>query len=192
MFRMHKNKLDEWLSDYSSFNHDFRNFCFMHFRVHEIRADFIPDVLKQMHAQWKEDHDLWLNEEIDENSEELSHTKICALLLYNLVSESFLGNMYDHQYDEEPKYQYQGTVEQKTQARKDLLDARESVLALDFIIIIIDWFERNRTDRSIDYRQPLTVGMRHDLLSYLLYGHKDPKALYLILEALYLRPRKTA
>ncbi|WP_394688454.1 hypothetical protein [Hoeflea sp.] len=190
MFPMYENKLDDWLNDYESFNREFRGFCHMHFRVHGIHADFVPDVLKQMHAQWKEDHDTWLNEEIDEKTKALSHTKICALLLYNLVSEAFLGNMYDYEYQEEQRYIFRGTEIQKDSARRDLLDAREAVLALDFVILTIDWFERNRIDRAIEFRQPLTAGMRHDLLSYLLHGQKDRKAIYLILEALYLRPKK--
>lgn len=191
MFLMHKDKIDEWLNDYEAFNHDFRSFCGMHFRVHEIHSEFIPEVLKQIHAQWKKDHDSWLEDEMGDGTIALSQTKICALLLYNLVSEAFLGNVFPHEYQEENKYTFRGTDEQKEQAKADLLDAREASLALDFIILTINWIEQNRIDRATEFRQPLTPGMRHDLLSFLLHGRRDRKAIYLILEALYLRPKKS-
>lgn len=188
MFYIDKNKLDEWLADYEAFNYAFREFCFANFRVHEIRADFVPNVTRQIHEQWVLDNQNWLDEESDTETTHLSHVKILSLLLYNLNSEPFLGNIFEHEYDEIPKYEFKGTGEQKAAAKKDLIDGRESVLAMDFCVMIIDWFERNRTDRSIPYRQPMTIDMRHDLLNYLLVGGADRKGLYLILKAIYLRP----
>ncbi|MFC3207209.1 hypothetical protein [Aquamicrobium soli] len=187
MIRIDERKLDEWLNSYEEFNYAFRAFCFAHFRVHNVHADFVPNVIRQVHEQWVSDNNQWLTEEADEATTTLSHVKILSLLLYNLSSESFLGNLYNHDYDEEEKYTFKGTDQQKYEARRDLIDGRESVLAMDFCIMIIDWFERNRIDRFEPYRQRLTKDMRHDLLNYLLSGACERKALYLILKALYLR-----
>jgi hypothetical protein len=82
---------------------------------------------------------------------------------------------------------FSGTPEQKAKARLDLVDAREALLALDFVLLVINWFEHNRTDRSEPYRQPLTEDMRHDMLSYLINDETSPKSLYLILKAMHLR-----
>ncbi len=188
MIPFDENKLDEWLHDYESFNYAFRRFCFAHFRVHSVHADFVPNVTRQIHQQWVDDHADWLEKETSEETTTLSHVKICALLLHGLVSESFLGNMYDHLYDEIDKYEFRGTEDDQKKAKNDLVDGREIVLALDFVILIIDWYERNREDKSAAYSQRMTPDMRHDLISYLLSGDLNRKSLYLILKALYLRP----
>jgi hypothetical protein len=188
MIPFDKNTLDRWMSDYEEFNYEFRTFCNMHFKVHGIQVDFVPNVTKQIHNQWTQDHQYWLDQETDERTQALSHVKICALLLANLVSEPFLGNFYDHEYQEDVPYVFRGTDAQKAAARQDLIDGREHVLSLDFVILIIDWYERNRIDRATLFRQPMTEDMRHDLINYLLSGKVEKKALYLILKALYLRP----
>lgn len=190
MIPFDETKLDEWLSDYESFNYAFRQFCYANFKVHELDAQFIPNVIKQIHAQWVTDNEKWLNEETPEHTTRLSHVKILALLLYNLNAEPFLGNFFDHEYQEDVPYAFKGTDEEKAAARRDLIDGREAILALDFCLLIINWFEKNRMDRAIPYRQPMTPDMRHDLLGYLLNGSVDRKALYLILKAMYLRPSK--
>ncbi|MBZ9980380.1 hypothetical protein LB521_04365 [Mesorhizobium sp. BR-1-1-8] len=190
MIPFDEKSLDEWLADYDSFNYSFREFCYANFKVHGVEAEFIPNVTKQIHAQWATDHQQWLAEETTENTTRLSHVKICALLLYNLNAEPFLGNLYDHEYNEEIPYIFKGSEKLKAAARSDLIDGREASLALDFCLLIVDWFERNRIDRAIPYRQPITSDMRHDLMNYLLIGAVDRKALYLILKAMYLRPNK--
>ncbi|MDX8527981.1 hypothetical protein RFM41_30330 [Mesorhizobium sp. VK25A] len=190
MIPFDEKKLDEWLADYESFNYAFREFCYANFKVHGLEAHFIPNVTKQIHAQWVADNQQWLSEETSEKTTRLSHVKICALLLFNLNSEPFLGNFFDHEYNEDVPYDFKGSDEQKATARQDLIDGRESILALDFCLLIINWFERNRTDRAIPYRQPMTADMRHDLLNYLLGGAVDRKGLYLILKAMYLRPNR--
>lgn len=179
--------LDEWLNDYDSFNYAFRGFCIMHFKVHSLHADFVPNVTRQIHEQWVADVNRWLSDETDEKTVTLSHLKVLSILLYNLNIESCIGNMYDHEYQEDDVYIFAGTDEQKHDARRDLIDGRHASLSLDFCIMAVDWFERNRDDCTIPFKQPLTADMRHDLINYLVGGNVDLKALYLILKALYLR-----
>lgn len=188
MIHIDRDTLDTWLNDYESFNYAFREFCNAHFRIHNLHAEFIPNVTRQIHKQWCEDHALWLAQEAHENTKYLSHVKICALLLANLIAEPFLGNFFDHDYNEEPIYHFRGTSDQKDKAKRDLVDGREVSLSLDFVIIIVDWHERYRVDRNSPFVQPLTEDMRHDLMNLLIGGVVDKKSLYLILKALYLRP----
>ncbi|MER9950196.1 hypothetical protein [Mesorhizobium sp. M0047] len=188
MIPFHEKKLDEWLSDYESFNYDFRAFCYANFKVHGLEAEFVPNVTRQIHAQWVADHQKWLEEETDEKTKDLSHVKICALLLFNLNAEPFLGNFFDHTYQEDVQYDFRGTDAEKAAARSDLIDGRESILSLDFCILVINWFEKNRSDRVAPYRQPFTIDMRHDLLVNLINRTIDRKALYLSLKGMYLRP----
>lgn len=188
MIPFDKNTLDLWLSDYDEFNDSFRSFCNAHMRVHAVHADYVPNVTRQIHAQWVADHKFWIENEMDAPTVALSHVKICALLLASLVSEAFLGNLHSYEYNEEEKYEFRGTPAEKEQAKKDLLDGREASLGLDFVILIIHWYEKNRTDRASPFIQPLTVDMRHDLLNYVLSEELEKRGLYLILKALYLRP----
>ncbi|HSP25938.1 MAG TPA: hypothetical protein VLQ65_12270 [Saliniramus sp.] len=183
-----ESRLDEWRDDFTSFNYDFRRFCFEHFRVHGLDATFVPNVLDQIHERWRDTCRQWLEAEVDDRTQRLSHVKICGILLYCLVKEPFLGNLYDHVYADGTTHSFVGTPAQQKAARQDLVDAREAVLALDFVLLVINWFEHYRTDRSEPYRQPLTDDMRHDLLRYLINDETSPKSLYLILKAMYLRP----
>lgn len=186
MIPFHKDKLDEWLSDFEAFNYDFRRFCFTQFRVFELDATFVPNVLKQIHGQWVADCSDWLESEASKGTKQLSHTKILSLLLYNLISESFLGNMHNYKYDEKSKYSFAGTEEQKAKARQDLVDAREAALALDFCTMTIAWHEINKKVRLTPFKNPMAFDIRHDLIGYLLSGTADKKALYLIMHALFL------
>jgi len=188
MIEFNENKLDEWLGDFEAFNYDFRRYCFACMRVYGIKSDFIPNALKQIHEQWVDAHNDWLNYETHESTTKLSHVKICALLLHSLCAEPFLGNMYDHVYEEEEKYTFSGPAELFEKARKDFIDGREAIISLDLCTLIINWFERNRTDRSTPYSQRMTEDMRHDILSYIVTDSCDKKAIYLMLKALYLRP----
>lgn len=177
----------KWQTDFEEFNLSFRRYCFLQFRAYELRADFVPNVMQQIHSQWVAECDRWLDDETHPDTTKLSYLKRAALLLHNLVSIQFLGNMVDHEYDEDPKVYFRGTDEQRRSGRLDIIDAREAMISLDFVLLIIHYFESNRNDRVEAFKMPLTIDMRHDLISYLLSGTVDNKALYLILKALYLR-----
>lgn len=176
-----------WQDDFSEFNRGFRLYCFQQFRVYSIHVDFVPGAMEQIHRRWIERCAAWLSKETHPSTQTLSHIKRAALLLYALTSIQFLGNFHEHQYDETPKFTFRGTKEQFENSRRDLIDGREAVLALDFILNVIHYFESNRVDREEEFSERLTEDMRHDILSYLIAGEPQEKALYLILKALYLR-----
>lgn len=176
-----------WEESFEAFNQEFRFHCFKQFRVFSIGAEFTPGALQQAHQRWVHTCDTWLRQETHPKTRVLSHTKRAALLLHALTSVEYLGTFHEHQYDEIPKFTFRGTDEEFRQARQDLIDGGQAVLALDFVLNIIDYFERHRTDRMSPYTVRLTRDMRHDLLNYLLSGKAEEKALFLILKALFLR-----
>ncbi|KEQ07024.1 hypothetical protein [Pseudorhizobium pelagicum] len=187
MFDFNPEAFDAWQADYDEFNYAFRNYCFLQFRAYSIHADFVPNVTRQIHAMWIESCQRWLNKETDAHTRKLSYLKRASLLLHALVSLQFIGNVGEHEYNEEEKVIFRGPPEAYASSRQDLIDAREIVLALDFVLNIIHYFELNRIDRAEEFRPRLTVDMRHDLIGYLLSGRAEEKAIYLILKALYLR-----
>lgn len=187
MFEFTSEAFDKWQADYDEFNYAFRNFCFNQFRAYAIHAEFVPNVTRQIHAMWVESCQRWLDKETDSKTHKLSYLKRASLLLHALVSLEFMGNVVEHEYNEVAKVSFRGPPEIYASSRQDLIDAREAVLALDFVILIIHYFEENRIDRIEPFKMPLTMDMRHDLIGYLLSGKCDEKAIYLILKALYLR-----
>ncbi|MQX37929.1 hypothetical protein [Roseospira navarrensis] len=187
MIDFNESAFKRWQEDFDDFNYGFRSYCFQQFRVYSIHVDFVPGALQQIHRRWVERCEVWLNQETHPTTKKLSHIKRAALLLHALTSIQFLGNFQEHEYDEEQKYDFRGTADQFNQSKQDLIDAREAVLALDFVLNIIHYFESNRIDREEPFSVRLTMDMRHDILSYILSGEPQEKALYLILKALYLR-----
>lgn len=187
MFDFDADAFESWQSDYDEFNYAFRGYCFLQFRAYGIHAEFVPKVTRQIHALWVESCGRWLEKETDSKTQKLSYLKRASLLLHALVSIEFMGNVVEYEYNEEDKVKFRGQPDQYAASRQDLIDAREVVLALDFVLNIIHYFEINRIDRIEPFKIRLTADMRHDLISYLLSGKKDEKAIYLILKALYLR-----
>jgi len=187
MFEFSAETFESWQADYDEFNYAFRKYCFLQFRAYAIHADFVPNVTRQIHTMWLESCQRWLNKETDAHTHKLSYLKRASLLLNALVSLQFLGNVIEHEYNEDVKVVFHGPPELYASSRQDLIDAREIVLALDFVLNIIHYFEQNRIDRAEEFRPRLTVDMRHDLIGYLLSGNTEEKAVYLILKALYLR-----
>ncbi|RWY85199.1 hypothetical protein EHI44_16940 [Rhizobium leguminosarum] len=187
MFDFTAETFEAWQADYDDFNYAFRKYCFLQFRAYGVHAEFVPNVTRQIHSMWVDSCQRWLTEETDPHTHKLSYLKRASLLLHALVSIQFLGHVEEHDYDEDAKVIFRGPPELYESSRQDLIDARDVVLALDFVLNIIHYFEENRVDRAEQFRPRLTVDMRHDLIGYLLSGSAGEKALYLILKALYLR-----
>ncbi|SCX04032.1 hypothetical protein DSM25558_0603 [Agrobacterium sp. DSM 25558] len=187
MFEFSADAFEAWQSDYDEFNYAFRKYCFLQFRAYSIHAEFVPNVTRQIHTMWCESCNRWLSKETDAQTSRLSYLKRASLLLSALVSLQYLGNVVQHDYNEEDKVTFRGPPEIYASSRQDLIDAREVVLALDFVLNIIHYFEENRIDRAEDFKPRITIDMRHDLIGYLLSGKSEEKAIYLILKALYLR-----
>jgi len=187
MFEFSAETFETWHSDYDEFNYAFRKYCFLQFRAYGVKAEFVPNVTKEIHTGWVDSCQRWLTKETDDTTQKLSYLKRASLLLNSMVSLQFLGNFAEHEYDEEAKVEFRGPTDLYTSSRQDLIDARDIVLALDFVLNIIHYFEENRIDRAEPFRLRLTVDMRHDLIGYLISGKTDEKAIYLILKALYLR-----
>jgi hypothetical protein len=95
--------------------------------------------------------------------------------------------MREHEYNGRESVYFAGQPGDREENKKDLIDAREAVLALDFCFLILDAIERSRTDKIGQYVMPLTLDMRHDLLVYLISGERERQAIFLVLKALLLR-----
>lgn len=187
MFEFSAEIFEKWQDDCDAFNYDFRRYCILQFRAFSVDAVFVPNVIEQIHSQWNSECARWLEDETGPETKKLSYLKRASLLLHSLISIQFIGNMTDHEYKEDPKVQFRGDQATYDLARRDLIDARETILALDFVLNIIHYFESNRIDRETKFQNPLTVDMRHDLIGHLLSDKVDAKSIYLVLKGLYNR-----
>lgn len=133
------------------------------------------------------DCEVWRTQHFPNETDALSHTKVVALLLHNLALAPYISRLAEHEYQNDLDYRFSGTSNQYVEARKDLIAAREVILALDFCLAVIACYESNRIDRKETFVFRLTPELRHDILSYLVSRQTDPKAIYLFLEALFIR-----
>ncbi|UQR61632.1 hypothetical protein LRP30_33140 [Bradyrhizobium sp. C-145] len=187
MISFEPDTLYDWLSDYDSFAYAFKRYCFQITRALSLAIDFDSNTLKLVHEKWSADCEIWRTQHFPQDTEALSHAKVGALLLYNLALNPYISTVRLHDFNEELQYRFTGNAAQLEAARADLIAAREVVLAFDFCLAVICWYEENRVDRKELFVLRLTPELRHDILSYLVSRQTDPKAIYLILECLFIR-----
>lgn len=177
----------DWLTDFESFSYSFKQYCFLIAQAFGLEITFDSNTLKLAHEKWSADCEVWRTQHFPNETDALSPAKVGALLLHNLSTGPYIARVAEHEFKSELRYRFAGTVEQKAEAKADLVAAREVVLALDFCLMVLCWYEGNRIDRREPFAFRLTPELRHDMISYLVSRNTDPKAIYLILEALFAR-----
>src|SRR5258708_5270754 len=75
----------------------------------------------------------------------------------------------------------------ESRMRSNVVRTSCSNLALQFVTVVINWFEKARTDRIQAFEFRMTIDLSHDIVVYLSSDRKEPTAIYLILKALYTR-----
>jgi len=185
MIRFRESTLYGWLSDYDSFADSFKRYIVYITQAFGLDCRFDENTLHEAHRKWAEDCEIWRKQHFKEESEALSHIKLTALLLHHLSRVPFISALYEHEYTSDLHYEFAGTDAQKQEARDQLVAAREVILSLDFCISVICWYEERRIDG--EYRFNMNVEFRHDIISFLVARGADPKPLYLILKALFMR-----
>jgi hypothetical protein len=190
MIRFTPETLYGWLSDYDSFSYEFKRFCFQIGQAFGLSLEFDSNTLKLAHQKWHEDSEIWRTQHFPNEADALSHIKLVALLLHHLSSSPFFSGVYEHDFQKDPDYRFAGNEHHFQEARGELIAAREAILSLDFCLSIICWYEERRIDREQAFEFRMTRDLRHDIISHLVSRKTDPKSLYLILKALFIRPPK--
>lgn len=187
MISMEEDTVYKWIENFDDFNYDFRRFCNITFQAFDLDVEFIPGALKEIHDEWAEEIESWLEDSCHPDTRELSPVKILAILLEKLASKSFLGNFFNHKYKDDPGYQFNGTAPQKKKAREDLIDNREFQLSFDFVIAVLAYYAENRVENVSSQTIRIGHDFRHDFLVYLHSGKSDAMAIYLIFSGLASR-----
>jgi len=180
--------LDDWLGDYATFRRSFIGYSDPVAKVCGYRLEINDSNLRSAHAQWVSICDVWERSYLMTDSDGLSHTKILALLLYTLAQIDWLPSIYEHDSaDLDRKFEFAGNPEELEETRKDINAGRGTYFALQFVLLVMNWFEKARADRLGLFEYRMTVDLEHNLMVYLLSERRDEMAVYLVLEALYTR-----
>jgi hypothetical protein len=178
--------LSTWRADFDRFQMFFlgkaRRYCNQYGYI------LYPDgeALKIAHASWIAACDHWQKEKVAATSGPLSHIKVLSLLLHHLVSAKWAPSIHDHLPKDDRLWE--GRVHIRDHVRKCLNAGRGNYLAFQFVITIINIFERDRIDHSEPFIFRLTQDLEHDLMVYFDSEKQDELSTYLILKALYSRP----
>ncbi|WP_020694990.1 hypothetical protein [Reyranella massiliensis] len=178
--------IDDWLKDEEAFCYDFLRA--QHFIVQSVGYAINPSskALKEAHRAWKARCDEWLNGKMADPGKPLSLMKVLAILLYELCEAQWIRSLEEFDEEKAPA-PFAGTDDEKQEVRNDIAAGREAYLALQFVVVLINWFEKARTDRIQEFEFRMTLDLSHDIMFYLTGAQKEPIAIYLILKALYTR-----
>lgn len=190
MISFERDTLYDWLSDYDGFSYVFKKYCVYISQAFAVDIRFDSNTLKLAHEKWAEECEIWRTQHFPDEAEALSEIKVASLLLLHLATAPYVATLVPHTYTSDLHYVFAGSKEQYEEARADLIAAREVILALDFCLSIVCYYEENRIDRVEDFVMRMTPELRHDIISYLVSRQADSKALYLILNALFVRTKK--
>lgn len=181
--------LDDWLADKGAFRLALLEFSWPLSKVLGYSFEFDQAAIETAHLNWHARCQLWQQERVSQTSTKLSHIKIMSLLLFSLASVKWIRRVheFDNSGDGRDAPSYNGTDAEREEARKDFNAARGTYLAFQFVIGVINWFEKYRKDRQQPFEFRLTTDLEHDLMVYLLSETRDELALYLMLKALYTR-----
>jgi hypothetical protein len=178
--------VDKWFEDEASFTYDFLRA--QHFIAQSVGYNIHPnsEALKQAHSSWRKCCAEWRNGWMADANKPLSLMKVLAILLHELCRTKWIRTL--EEFDEEnAPLPFAGTEEEKEEVRRDIAAGREAYLALQFVTVIINWFEKGRTDRIQEFEFRMTLDLSHDITVYLASNQREPVAIYLILKALYTR-----
>ncbi len=178
--------VEKWLKDEESFRYDFLQA--QNFLCQSVGYHFHPNFgeLKKAHTAWCDACAAWQSDKMATPDKPLSLLKVLALALHALCEAQWMKELEEFDESAAPA-PFAGTEEEKEAVRDDIAAGREAYLALQFVTIVINWFERARTDRIQEFEFRMTLDLFHDIMVYLTTDKREPVAIYLILKALYAR-----
>lgn len=180
--------LDHWASDFDAFSYDFLFYCQCYAKAVGYWFKLDGEALKIAHSNWCAQCQLWEKTLVMPDSNGLSHVKMVAILLTELASIDWLGELLEFAGEERDGYEFTGEPAERDDIRRDINGGGGTYLAFEFAIMVLNYFESRRIDREGDFVFRATADVLHDILVYLSSARRDSMSTYLILNALYVRP----
>ena len=123
----------------------------------------------------------------------LAQLKVFAILMHHLAQVPWVKSLEEFDFEnsrDSQKYEFAGNAEDLQNTRADINAGRGAFLGYQFCMAHIRWCEINRTDKAEPFVFRMTEELEHNFLSYLLSEKRDSMAIYLFLEALFVRDDK--
>lgn len=185
--------LDDWMKSYDAFFEGFMGIIQPFVKSAECWAVWDSDALRAAHAGWVAECQEWETNRLMPNSNGLAELKIFAILMHHLALVPWVKEVTEFDYENSTDarhYDFAGAPEDKSEVRADIAAGRGGYLGYQFCMNLIRWFERQRDDKVQEFCFRMTDALEHNFLSYLLSERRDSMAIYLFLEALFVRDDK--
>lgn len=182
MLKLGRNSIHIWQAEFGGFEQALKAFADAKLNSFNAAYSFDTKRLEMIHQQWRLDCDDLLKTGFSKSVEELSDVKMMALLVAVMASYRFIRVFEGNKTDDTPE---------KEEERKDFLKNCELVLAFDFALSVVDWFEENgprnkNGEHPTGFNIPLSV--RNDLFRTIESNKEDRKTVVCaIFSALYRR-----
>lgn len=183
--------LDRWLASFDDFRVDFVKTCQFLCKAVGYYFTFDQQLLKDAHEKWAAEEKYWRSVLLSQESNELSHLKLFALLLVCLAESDWISEIFEFDTAADARHlEFNGTEDERIEVRKDIAGGRGVYLAFYFCILVINWFENARDDKLQPFEIRITPDLEHDILVYLSSDYRNTMGMFLILKALYVRDDK--
>lgn len=187
------DQLDEWMADYDAFFGAFMRIMQPFLKCCGYWFEWDSGALKAAHAAWVAECGEWEKSRLMAGSNGLAQLKVLAILMHHLAQVPWVTALTKFDFEtsrDASKYEFAGTAEDRENTRADINAGRGAYLGYLFCMNHIRWCERNRTDKLQPFVFRITDELEHNFLSYLLSERRDSMAIYLFLEALFVRDDK--
>jgi len=185
--------LDEWMESYEAFFGGLMR-CIQPFvKSSGYWIEWDTSALKAAHAGWVAECKEWESTRLMPNSNGLAELKVFAILMHHLALVPWITTLTEFDFEnssDADRYSFLGDEKDRAGVRADINAGRGAYLGYQFCMNLVRWFERQRTDKRQAFVFRMTDELEHNFLSYLLSEKRDSMAIYLFLEALFVRDDK--
>jgi hypothetical protein len=185
----YKFALRDWQANADNFKRNLVANCQQTANAAGYRIEVDEEAILIAHKNWVGQCLLWMKERVQNGTKELSHIKVLAILLHQLVSVEWVKEIYVAGSGSE---RLTSKPERLEKLQSCIQKGRGSYLAFQFVISLINWFETARRDSKQPFVFRLTPDLEHDIMVYLGSEARDELSTFLILKALYARKGERA
>ncbi|TBA76697.1 hypothetical protein ELH53_29630 (plasmid) [Rhizobium ruizarguesonis] len=188
MIELTENTVDVWLSDAEAFTYDFMRYADACAKSVGMSLSFSRADLTESHREWATMCGEWKAHRFEQGVESLSYTKIFSILLYCLTRRTFVTEMRKYSSSgRRSDFDFDGSLEERSEAAADLSGAPEAVSALDFCVAVNGFYEQARVDRNEIYSPRMTMSVRHDLIHLITTGTPTALDVYMAIKPIFSR-----
>lgn len=187
MITLGAETVEEWLGDCRKFSYEFLHCSATWHQAIGLFIEFHDELVEQAHSEWVRIVNEWKRDRFEQGAEYLSYTKTFAILLFVLSQKEYCVAIHEYEAVNKDAPQFNGSDDLKRELRQDVLGSPEVVTALEFCLMVLNFYESRRIDRKTPFAFRMTESSRHDLIAAIARREMSAEAIFLALENLYAR-----